>query len=123
MSQDSNPPFNRRDSFIQADAQWNEAFWVVRGTLPIDLTGKTLELYVRPRFDNATLIRKLSSATGEIVIDNATKGSAHIFVTAANVAAGIPPGVWDQFLRLVNGAGDIEEIWRGRLTVYAGVTT
>ena len=113
----------RRDITIRADAQWNEAFWLVRGTLPIDLTGKTLELYVRPRFDNVTLIHKLSSATGEIVIDSATKGAAHIFLAAADVAAVLPVGVWQQFLRLVNGPGDIEEIWRGQLTVDAGLTS
>ena len=114
---------------IRVDEQWNEAFWLVEGNLPLDLTGKTIELYIRPRFDHATLIRKLTSAAGvdpgcgEIIIDNATKGAAHIFVTAANVTAGIPVGVWDYFMRVVNTSDDIKEWRRGTLTVRPGRTT
>lgn len=113
-----------RDVTLRADEQWNEAFWLVEGNLPLDLTGKTIELYIRPRFDHSVLIRKLTSAPGgEIIIDNATKGAAHIFVTAANVAANIPVGVWDYFMRVVNGPSDIVEWRRGSLTVHAGRTT
>ena len=112
-----------RNITIRVDEQWNEAFWLVEGNLPLDLTGKTIELYVRPRFDHAALIRKLSTATGEIIVDNATKGAAHIFVTAASVAATIPVGVWDYFMRVVNTSDDIKEWRRGTLTVRPGRVT
>lgn len=114
-----------RNFTIQADAQWSESFWVVRGNLPIDLTGLKLELFVRPRFDHSTLIRKLSTVVGEggeIIIDNATKGAVSIAVTQANVAASLPVGTWDYFLRLNNGAADIEEVCRGTLTILGGRT-
>lgn len=117
------------DVTIRADEQWNEAFWLVEGNLPLNLTGKTIEIYIRPRFDHAVLIRKLTSATGtdpgsgEIVIDNAVKGAAHIFVTAANVAAGIPVGVWSYFMRVVSSSSDLKEWRRGTLTVRSGRVT
>lgn len=113
-----------RNITIRVDEQWNEAFWLVEGNLPLNLTGKTIELYIRPRFDHSVQIRKLTSAPGgEIIVDNATKGAAHIFVTAANVASGIPIGVWDYFMRVVNTSADIKEWRRGTLTVRPGRTT
>lgn len=113
---------------ISRDQDWNQPFWLVDGTRPFDLTGCTVELFIRPTFDHATQIRKLTTAGGspEIVVDDADKGAAHILVTAANVTSAIPvsPNAgWAQFLRVTTGSGTIIEWWRGPLHVLAGKVT
>jgi hypothetical protein len=112
------------DITIRADAGWDQSFWLLDGNLPVDLSGKRVELYVLPSFDwGSTPIRVLNSLSGgEIVVDNAPKGAISIAVTQANVAAHIPIGLWKYFLRVLNGASDIEEYRRGNLTVLAGRT-
>lgn len=113
-----------RDLTIRVDADWSDSFWLVDGNKPVDLTGKKVELTIDPVFDLSPPIRILNSLPGgEIVIDNATKGAFTIAVTQANVAAGIPPGVWNYFLRVLNGSSDITEYFRGNLTVLAGRTS
>lgn len=113
---------------ISRDQDWNQPFWLVDGTRAFDLTSCTLELYIRPTFDHATQIRKLTSAGGspEIIVDDAPKGAAHILVTAANVTSALPVSPsqgWAQFLRVVKASGTIIEWWRGPLIVRAGKVT
>lgn len=114
---------------ISRDQDWNQAHWLVEGTRPFDLTDCTVELWIRPAFDHATLIRTLSSdedaedGGGEIVIDDALTGAFHIYVAQADVEANItasPDGGWVQFLRVITGSGTVIEWWRGTLAVRAG---
>ena len=88
---------------------------------PIDLTGKTLSLFIRPVYDHTVLIKKLSSgAEGGIQIDSAPNGYFTITLPQAQVAQ-IPIGVWDQFLVLSQTAEPKErEVWRGQLVVSTG---
>lgn len=113
-----------RDLTIQADADWSTSLWLLDGNKPVDLTGKKVELVVDPSFNVSPPIRSLNSLPGgEITIDNATKGAITISVSQANVAADIPPGVWNYFIRVLNGSADIIEYQRGNLTVLAGRTS
>lgn len=112
------------DLTIRADADWTYAFWLLDGNQPVDLTGKRVELWVLPEFNYPTPIRTLNSLSGgEIIIDNATKGSAHVQVSQANVAAHITVGTWKYFLRVLNGSSDVKEYQRGTLNVLAGRTS
>lgn len=113
---------------IRHDADWSDPFFLMDGTRPLNLTSRTLELFIRPRFNHTTLIRKLSSAGpgAEILIDDAAHGAARIFVPKATVAAAIPLTTatpWEQFLRVVDAGGTIEERWRGPLYVLPGRDT
>lgn len=112
------------DITLEADASWQQSFWLLDGNQPVDLTAKRVELYVLPAFDwQGTPIRVLNSLSGgEITVDNAAKGAITILVSQANVAAHLPPGVWVYFLRVLNG-GDVVEYRRGSLTVLAGRTS
>lgn len=117
------------DIVISRDQDWNQPHWLVEGTRPFNLTGCTVELWIRPTFNHATLIRCLSSdedaddGGGEIIIDDATKGAFHIAATRSIVVANIPISPlagWAQFLRVITGAAAEIEWWRGRLDVRAG---
>lgn len=117
------------DITISRDQHWNQPHWLVDGTRPFNLTDCTVELWIRPTFNHATLIRTLSSdedaddGGGEIIIDSATKGAFHILVPRATIVANIPISPlagWAQFLKVITGSGDEIEWWRGRLDVKAG---
>jgi hypothetical protein len=109
---------------IAADATWSQSMWLIDGNQPVNLTGKIVELRVLPAFNYAPPIRVLTSyGAGEITIDNAATGAISVLVTQANVAASLPPGVWNYFLRVLNGPSDTTEYLRGNLTVLAGRTS
>lgn len=88
---------------------------------PVDLTGKTLSLFIRPVYDHSVLIKKLSSGVeGGIQIDSAPNGYFTIILPQAQVSQ-IPIGVWDQFLVLSQAEEPRErEVWRGQLVVSPG---
>lgn len=112
------------DLTIRVDADWSNSFWLLDGNQPVDLTGKKVELTIDPVFDVSPPIRILNSLPGgEITIDNLAKGAITVAVTQANVAANIPVGVWNYFLRVLNGSSDIIEYQRGNLIVLAGRTS
>lgn len=113
---------------IRRDEDWNDAFFLMNGTRPLDLTNTTLELFIRPAFGHSTQIKKLTSAGdgAEIIIDDAALGAAHIFVPEATVVADIPATTvapWAQFLRVVDLGGTITEFWRGPMYVLPGRDT
>lgn len=117
------------DIVISRDQDWNQPHWLVDGTRPLDLTDCTVELWIRPAFNHATLIRCLSSdeeaedGGGEIIINDAELGSITILVPQATVEAEIPvsPSAgWSHFLRIVTDGGTVIEWWRGSLVVRAG---
>ncbi|MBN8994340.1 MAG: hypothetical protein J0H94_03875 [Rhizobiales bacterium] len=95
--------------------------------VPLDLTGMTLELYVRPTFDHPTIVKKLSTADGSIVFDDASLGLTSIHVERPDVIADLPIGSWQQFLLAKEPSDGLDgfayrELWRGPLIVYGGRT-
>lgn len=111
---------------ISRDQDWNQSFFLVEGTRGRDLTDCTVEMHVRPTFDHATLIKLLSSDTGEIVIDDATHGEISIVLPRADVVSDIPVSVnegWSHFLRVIDAANAEVEWFRGPLIVRAGKLT
>lgn len=110
---------------ISRDQDWNQSFFLVDHTRGRDLTDCVVEMHVRPTFDHTMLIKKLSSATGEIVIDDAVHGAISIDLPRADVVTDIPisPNAgWVHFLRVIDVADDDAEVewFRGPLIVLAG---
>ncbi len=103
-----------------------EAFCIMAGTRPMDLTDKTVELIIRPSFDHPTLIRAISSAgaSPEITIDDAENGGCIIFISKDVVASDLPVSdtmPWAQFLRVLDDTyGTYDMIWRGPFYVKPG---
>ena len=111
---------------ISRDQDWNQSFFLVDGTRARDLTDCTVEMHIRPTFDHATLIKLLSSDTGEIIIDDAVHGAISIDMPRADVVTDVPVSIntgWSYFLRVI-GVDDAEVEWfRGPLIVQAGKLT
>ena len=136
MGNRMNEVLDRAYTFVQIEASADEDFDLSLTLLekqedgsdaPLDLTNggaiasPILDFYIRPRFDHSTLIRRLSSdlTYGGVTIDDAATGRISLFVSRANVIAGIPVGRWDHFL-VWNIGGRYEEIFRGPLLVHPG---
>lgn len=112
---------------ICLDEDWSDSFYLTEGERPLDMTGMRLELYCRPTFGHATLIKKLTtdpSASPTIFLEDPVKGTAYIFMAQADVAAAFVPGKWQHFLSLIEDPGLPQplrrEIWRGDLIVHPG---
>jgi hypothetical protein len=91
---------------------------------PVLLTGLGLEFYIRPRFEHATIIKKLTIGTGITIID-ATLGYLELYIAQATVATDLliskaPAHHWDYFFNVID-AGKITELFRGPLVVHAGI--
>lgn len=111
---------------ISRDQDWNQSFFLVDGTRGRDLTDCVVEMHIRPTFDHATLIKKLSTATGQIVVDDAVHGAISIVMPRASVVTDIPVspnGGWSHFLRVIDAAAAEVEWFRGPLIVRAGKLT
>lgn len=92
---------------------------------PLDLTGKTFELWVRPTTGHAELLKLLTSnGSAGIYIDNAAQGLVSIFLSKSQVDVNLPAGDWEQFMLMnwVDGAfGEINWLfWRGQMKVLPG---
>jgi hypothetical protein len=118
-----NPPFNGMDIAIVRDADWLDAFSVEEADgSKTDLTGVTLDFYVRPEFGDTTLIRHMDSGGGGIEIESpATDGYAHFAMIQATIEAVFPAGSYEQFMVMTTGSSKYE-LWRGRMIVYPGNT-
>lgn len=95
---------------------------------PLDLSGVTFELAIRPDFDHATSIKLLTSTGGPttsgISIDDAAAGLVSIRLPRASVRTDLPVGEWRHVFTASGGAlGGVREIWRGPLIVVPGKTS
>jgi hypothetical protein len=85
---------------------------------PIDLTGCTISLYVRPTYDYEDPI-VLMFSPDNITIDDATNGLVTVYAPKSNVD-NWPVGEWRFFLTVTDGDGNIAEVARGPFRVHAG---
>lgn len=116
-------PFTTAESHIVVDEDWQSPLpAIVEDGVAVDITGFVIEIYVRPTYDHDTRIALLSTATGEIVIDDGPNGLASMSMTTANVVATFPVGEWDHFCRMHDGSNWIE-LFRGPFFVHAGETS
>lgn len=112
---------------ITRTADWEDGLPpIIVGNEAVDLTGKILELYIRPTYDHSVLLAKLSSFGEQgIVIDDAPGGLASFRLPRSELRELIPAGTWDQWLLLKEPVDDedgfaIREVWRGQLIVRDG---
>lgn len=121
MTVPTDAPFIGWDWDIVHDADLNEMLppLFFNGE-PIDLTGATINLYVRPTYDYDDSIVILTSPTN-ITIDDAPNGLATVYVAKATVDDW-PTGEW-QFFLTVTIAGKVAEVARGPFRIHAGDIT
>lgn len=121
------PPYTIANCAISLGEDWMDPLpRILEGDEPLDLTSKTIEIFVRPVFDHLVLIRRLSTEDGSIVIDRALEGLASIRASRESLLSGpgaIPVGEWDHFCILSqpyqNAPSMVlrRELYRGRLVV------
>jgi len=98
-------------------SDWNDGLQVRECGADMDLTDSVIEIMVRPTFDDPILLAWLSSATGDILFDDAAHGKFGIFWPGWKVST-IPAGAWVFAMRVLKG-GEAREIARGPFIVYA----
>jgi len=115
-------PFIGWDWDVVHDADLNEALppLYFNGE-PIDLTGCTVDLHIRPTWAYANPIAIVTTSTG-ITIDNAAEGLVTVRVDKATVDDW-PLGEWRFFMRVVDSAGRIAEVARGPFRIHPGNIT
>lgn len=115
-------PYNFVEIQIVRDADWRDSLpQFFDDGVALDCTGQVLELYIRPTYDHSTLIKKLSTETGELVWVDESLGKSAIEMPRADVIADIPVGEWDIFAVLSADSPDTyREPFRGKLIVHAG---
>ena len=128
------PPFTIVDWALSRAADWYEPlpqFLDGDVTQPTDLAGKRVEVFIRPTYDHAILLMKLSTEDGSISIDEASEGRMSFNVQRQTLSA-LPlavmsdqAAVYDWFCvesepetsDPADGRREFER-WRGRLSVY-----
>lgn len=88
-------------------------------TAPVDLTGWTARMQIRRTPSGPDLLLSLTQAAGLTL--GGTAGTVAITITAAQTAA-LPTGEQVYALDLIDGAGRVYKLLRGRLTVRPGIT-
>lgn len=114
------PPFTTVETDIVWDADWRDALpkiWEADG-VPLNLTGKTLTIYIKPTYGYVGAMTSFASPTF-IVFDDAVNGLASMAVPRATVQSQLVVGSWWHFCVLTEGT-NFTELWRGPFTVHAG---
>lgn len=101
---------------VAQGSDWNDSLQLLEGGAAMDLTGCAADLFVRPTFDDPILIASLSSATGDILFDDAAAGKLQIYRPGWWVAE-LPAGAWVFVFRL-RKAGEMREVCRGPFWVH-----
>lgn len=87
---------------------------------PVDLTGRSGRMQVRPSRDSATVTLELTTANGRFLFPDAEDGQVQFQVPASDMAA-LLPGNYVYDSELVNGA-IVEPYLSGSFNVVAEVT-
>jgi hypothetical protein len=117
------------DFIITRDDDWHDLLpQFLIGGAPFDLSGMSVDLWVRPIFGHPTTMLHLTQASGSgdgILYDDASASLMTIQVSRATVDASLPAGKWSQFAVLTDPSRrygwNTREIWRGSLTVLPGL--
>lgn len=113
-------PFIGWDWDIVSDADMNDALPpLYYNGAAINLTGCTVEVYIRPSYGYDVPIAVLTSSGGHITIDNAALGLVTVFRAQATVETW-PIGHWQFFVVVTDGAGKRAEVARGPFNIHAG---
>jgi hypothetical protein len=85
---------------------------------PINLTGCSLDLHIRPTWGYSPPIAILTSPTN-ITIDDALLALVTVAVPKTTVDDW-PLGEWEFFMRVIDGTGKIYEVARGPFRIHPG---
>lgn len=85
---------------------------------PIDLTGCTINMEFRYGKDGALLQRRLSTQTGEIIIEDEVNG----IVKMNNFMVDWPPRVYIYDMEFVYPNGEVKTYLKGSMKVYPDIT-
>lgn len=114
---------------IYKSEEWVDAVpqFVDQNGDPFDLSGITLNLYIRPTFDYSTPIAHLTNESGgELIVESASEGLLVIDVERS-VVDDWPVGSWFNFLNMHFIDPDlgpmIKTVWRGPCNIHAGRVT
>jgi hypothetical protein len=88
--------------------------------VPIDLTGGTMEMMLRRHATDVTVMLRLATDTGEIVIYDPVGGMFTVRITQAQLEE-LGLGDYDQS-NILSIGGNKVRIWSGTLTNNAGAT-
>ena len=122
----------KKNLTIEQGATWRDSYTLLQpaptGTpiadmLPVDLTGHSAKMHVRPDYASATVLLDLSTDNGGIVITPAS-GTIALYVSAADTAALTfvdAPAVYDLEL-LPPLAGEVVRLLKGTVTLSPEVT-
>jgi hypothetical protein len=104
---------------IQQGSDWNDSFQILEatdaGNVPYPLTDCTIEMAIRPSYDHAAVIARLSTATGNLIIEDAAQGIVQIFVLGGTVAS-YPAGRWTHVTRVLK-AGEARALAYGPVII------
>lgn len=89
---------------------------------PVNLSGFTIKMQVRPTKSSTQVLVELSTANGRVVITDAAAGKFRLALTAAETAALNPStaGVYDILLTRPDGV--VTRLLEGGVTISGGVT-
>lgn len=94
--------------------------WTDRRT-PIDITGFTFEMQIRPTVESSVIIAELSTTNGSIVIEDAAQGIFSIELPAVDTEAITETsGVYD--IEVTDASGRVSRILYGDVKIVPGVT-
>lgn len=88
---------------------------------PVDLTGCTVKMQVRPAPGSSTLILTISTLAGNVTIDG-PRGAIAINVPAS-VTATLVPGLYVYDMDLTESGGGISRLIEGKFEITPEVTT
>jgi hypothetical protein len=93
---------------------------VVEYNQPIDLTGYTGRMQIRPDIDSATIIAELTTANGGVLIDNTLKTITLTMPSATTTSFTFTSAVYD--LELVSAGNQVTQFCGGVMTLFKEVT-
>jgi hypothetical protein len=124
-------PAAAKKLLIEQGATWRDSYTLLQpapaGTpiadlLPINLTGYSARMQIRPDYASATVLLELTQANGRIAITPAS-GNIAMHISAADTAALTftdAPAVYD--LELIEPSGDVIRLLKGSVTLSPEVT-
>jgi len=124
-------PAAKKNLTIEQGATWRDSYTLLQpapaGTpiasrLPVDLTGYSTRMQVRPDYASATVLLELTPANGRITITPAS-GKLDLYISDADTAALTftdTPAVYD--LELIEPGGDVIRLLKGTVTLSPEVT-
>lgn len=93
---------------------------IVEYNQPVDLTGYTARMQIREKLDSTSILYELTTALGNIVLDNSAKSITLTIPASATAGFTFTSGVYS--LELVASGGQVTQLVAGAVTLVKEVT-